>query len=299
MSESLKEKIKNRDRVIRVLSKNGHFRAVAIKNTSSAIAAQEKHNLNSISAYILAKVLSSVTMLASFLKGEERVSIEFNSDGYINHIYAEALNVGECKGFVSFSENSKPVSILSEIIGKGILKVTRILYNEFEPITGIVPIQKGDISTDLAYYFLQSEQIGSAVVLDADFDDNGKIIESGGFIIQAMPEATDAELKEIEQKLSKIDSICNDFTQGLTLTDILKKYLPFEFDIIKSTQVDFYCRCNKESFINKLLLLPIEDIKDIKMKKQNELVCQFCNKHYYLEERDFENIISLIKSKQN
>ena len=35
------------------------------------------------------------------------------------------------------------------------------------------------------------------------------------------------------------------------------------------------------------------------MKKQNELVCQFCNKHYYLEERDFENIISLIKSKQN
>ena len=46
------------------------------------------------------------------------------------------------QGFVSFRK-LKPVSILSEIIGKRDIKVTRILYNEFEPITGIVPIQKG------------------------------------------------------------------------------------------------------------------------------------------------------------
>ncbi|MBQ6270073.1 MAG: Hsp33 family molecular chaperone HslO [Bacteroidetes bacterium] len=299
MIEEIKDKLKNRDRVIRVLSKNGHFRAVAVKNTMAAITAQEKHKLDGLSASYLAKALSSATMLSAFLKGEERVSIEFSGDGCMNKLYAESLQVGECRGFVSYKDNIEPITNLSEILGQGTLKVTRILYNEPEPIIGIVPIQKGDISTDLAYYFAQSEQIGSGVVLDADFNENGKIIQSGGFIIQAMPDATDNELQTMENKLSEVTSLSKDFMEGLSLIDILKKYLPFDFDILKSTQVDFFCRCSKENFIAKLLLLPIDEIKDMQNRKQNELICQFCSKHYYLDNNDFNNIISAIKAKQN
>lgn len=301
MIEELKKKFEHRDRLVRVLSKNGYFRAVAIKNSNLAAMAQEKHNLDYIPAYFLAKTLAATSMMSAFLIGEERISLEFSGDGAIKHIFAEALQVGECRGFVRFAEEPerRRVVTLSGVIGEGILKVTRILYGEVEPIVGIVPIQKGDISSDVAYYFAQSEQIGSAVILDTDFDENGKITQSGGIIVQAMPGATQKEIQELEEALAKIESLADDFRNNMQVEEVLRKYLPFDFDVVKKTQVDFFCRCTKEKFLEKLLLLSREEIEDMQKKGQNELTCQFCNSQYILDDKDFDNLIGQIKAKQN
>ncbi len=299
--EELKNKLQTRDRVVRILSKSGDFRAVAIKNTEAAKLAQSQHQLDHVPAYYLAKTLSAAVMLSAFLKGEERISVELTGTGVISRIFAEALQVGECRGFVNFSKDygKKPLTTLINVLGAGMLKITRILYNNVEPIVGIVPLEAGDVATDLAYYFAQSEQINSAVILDVDFDNNGIITSSGGVIVQAMPGATELKIKSIVESLSQINSLCDDFSLGLLPEEVLSKYLPFEFDIIKKTQVDFFCRCSKESFMAKLLMLEQKEIENMKNSGHNELVCQFCNKHYYLEGDDFKKMLLDINIKKN
>ena len=301
MLEDIKNKFKNRDRAISVLSKNGSFRTVIVRNTNTVITAQNNHNLSYIPAYFLARTLTAATMISVFLKGEERVIIDYSCDGALEKIYAEVMHLGECRGFVKISDNNKKeIQSLSDVLGVGLLKVSRILYNQAEPIVGIVPIQKGDVTSDLSYYYSQSEQINSAIILDTKIDDNEKIMCSGGVMIQAMFGATDDEINNVINAVNDFGTnICAELEQNQSLEDILKKILPFDFDIMKNKQIDFYCRCNIENFKNKLLLLEPKELKIMKQEGHSELVCQFCNKHYYLTSADFDYLINQAIARNN
>ena len=301
MLEELKKKFKQRDRVVSVLSKTGNIRTVIVRNTNTIIDAQKNHNLSYIPAFFLAKTLTAATMMSIFLKGEERVIVDFSGDGILSKVYAEVMYFGECRGFVQIADNvKKEIVSLADVLGTGTLRVSRILYNQIEPIVGIVPIQNSDIAASFTYYYSQSEQIDSAIVLDAKLDDDGLVICSGGVMFQAMPGANEKEIKDVTNTIYDLgNNICNELTQNETLETILKKILPFDFDVMKTKQIDFYCRCNIENFKSKLLLLDLNEIKEMKKYKHNELVCQFCNKHYYLSDIDFDNLIEQIIAKSN
>lgn len=300
-TEELKKKFRERDRVYRVLSKNGHFRAVAIKNTEAAKTAQSNHNLDYISAFLLARTLSASSLLAAFLKGEERMIVEIEGNGPIGHIFAEALQVGEIRGYASIRDYDglNNIQNISDALGIGLLKITRMLYHKNEPIQGIVPLQNGDVATDLAFYLTQSEQIPSAVVLDVDIDDNGKITQSGGLIIQAMPGATDDQIQKVYDSVSQLKSIVKYFEEGKSAEDLLRDFLPFDFDVVSSSPIDFFCRCSKEKFMDKLVTLNMREIQEMKNEGHDELVCQYCNNKYYLEDEDFDKLLEDIQAAKN
>ncbi len=300
--DQLKKKFKERDRVMRCISKNANFRISIIRNTQAAITAGKRHNLDHALSLFLAKTLAAASMLASFLKGEERISIEIRGNGRIARIFAEAIHVGEVRGYAepaTGNGNSETIASLSDAIGEGTLSVTRMLYDSAEPTQGITQLQNGDVETSLAYYFTQSEQIPSAVILDVSIDDNGLIEQSGGLIIQALPGASDAEIIEVYKSLSEMQSLSSLLKNGMQLDEILKIALPFEFDIIKNYPVDFFCRCSKANFISKLKTLEYNEIEDMRKMGQNELVCHYCNEKYYLDDADFDSILEELKAKKN
>jgi len=300
-SEELKKQYHQRDRSVRVLSKDGHFRVVCVKSSQTSRKAQENHKLDRVPAFFLSRALSSALMMASFLKGEERIVLEFDGNGPISKVFAEALQLGEARGFVELNAGfeGKSVSNISDVLGDGNLRVSKILYHKAEPVQGIVPLFNGDIAEDLVYYFAQSEQIPAAVVLDADFDSYGMIENAGGMIIQAMPGYDKSRLKDIFEMLNSVNSITDYFERGLNPAETLKEILPFEFDIISNIQVDFFCRCSKDVFMSKILTLGYEEIRGMREYNQNELVCKYCNKHYYLENEDFDKLLEESIAKTN
>jgi molecular chaperone Hsp33 len=288
--EETKKILQLRDRSVKVISKDGKFRAVCVKNSQTAKTAQISHNLEGIGAMILARAISGATLAASLLTGEERVVLECDGNGAISKVFAEAMQLGEVRGFIDYSNNNKNISVdkIENVLGIGLLRLSRVVYNQAEPIQGVVPIQKGDIATDLAYYYNQSEQIPSAVILDCELNDDDTIKQSGGLLLQVMPGYSQLELSGIYESLSKSKSLCEYFNDGLNPQQCLKEILPFEFDVIKSTPVDFFCRCSKENFTSKLLTLGRKEVEDMRKSKQNELVCRYCNKHYHLTDDDFK-----------
>jgi molecular chaperone Hsp33 len=289
-----------RDRIVRLIDKQGYFRAALIKNTMTVLAARSKHNLTLIPAFFLGKVLTASSLIASFLKGEERIVIETESEGLIDKIFAEAMQVGEVRGFIRYDDHIKEVKFdkLQEALGQGHLKVSRILYNKTEPITGVVPIYKGDIGSDVAYYFVQSEQIPTAVILEVNFNDTGEILSSGGLLVQALPEAPANIIHNIYIKLSELKE-AGLFRNNEQIEDVLKDKMPFSFNVVKSSQVDFFCRCSKNKFLDKLITLSLEEINSMENDGQNELVCQYCNSKYKLDKTDFDWLRGIIQTKFN
>jgi molecular chaperone Hsp33 len=294
-------KIYERDRVISALTADGKFRISAIKNTFTARTAQERHNLPEIPALLLARALSSASLLAVFLKGEERIIIDVVGDGLVSKVSAEAIQVGEVRGFAEFDSKVKsiPKEQFNSVLGSGIFRVIRILYNEPEPIVGIVELIRGDISSDLNYYFSKSEQIFSIVLLDADTDETGKITNSCGMIIQSMPDATEQDNELMLKHLQHIERLTKYIDLKSDLLKELTKLIPQDFQILKNDRVDFFCRCSKEKFIDKLLLMEHSDIQEMQKMGQNELVCRYCNEHYYLSDEDFDRISKIIVAKMN
>ncbi len=299
-SEELKQQLRGRDRVCRAISEDGNFRIATIKNTVAARTAQEKHKLNHISAFLLARTLAASSMLAAFLKGEERIIIELDGNGPVEKVFAEAIQVGEVRGFAQLSQKQGNLVIedISQAIGIGLLKVSRLLYDKPQPVQGIVNLQKGDVASDLAFYFNQSEQMPSTVILDVSIDDTGIINESGGMILQAMPGATPEQLKQAYEHLTNIPPVTELLKNESTPEGILN-HLPFPCKVLSQSPVDFFCRCSKENFLSKLMTLGIEEIKGMQEDGSNELVCRYCNEKYYIGENDFTSMIEAMHAKRN
>lgn len=299
-AEELKKEFRLRDRVIRVLAKEKQIRVIAIKNTNTVISAQKRHNLGFVPATLLAKLLAATSMIASTLKGEERVTVEINGSGSISKLYAEAARVGEVRGYAVQSQDINIDDVVAnDFLGVGLLSISKVLYNKSEPITGIIELQTGDIASDIAYYFTQSEQIPTSVILDVQVDDSGEIKHSGGIIVQALPGATEEDLSAIVSNLQNLSRLSEYLEQDKTPEEIIAEILPFDYELMDSTQVDFYCRCSKDKFINSLVTFPHKMIVEMESKGENELVCQYCNEHYHLDKQDFEKLKSITLAKSN
>lgn len=299
-NEEIKKELRLRDRVIRVLAKDKQIRAIAVKNTVAVKTAQKNHELGFVPATLLAKMLSAASLIASTLKGEERVVLETNSDGHITKLFAEALRVGEVRGYAIQSKDINLEEVKnSDFIGLGLLTVSKVLYNKSEPTNGIIEIVKGDIATDVAYYFTQSEQIPTSLILDVALDENGTISHSGGIIIQALPGASESDLALVVENLQNMKRLSEMLKQDKTPEEIIAEVLPFEYTVIDSTQVDFFCRCSKDKFINSLVTFPHKMIVEMEENNENELVCQYCNAHYKLETEDFDKLKEITLAKSN
>ncbi|MCX7930537.1 MAG: Hsp33 family molecular chaperone HslO [Chlorobi bacterium] len=292
----LKQKFRLRDRVVHAMADGGTIRAAVVVATNCAQTAQQRHELEPVGSVLLARALSAASMMASFLKGEERIILEAKGTGFIRTVYAEALQLGEVRGFIEY--NTATNGHCSPL-GAGILQVRKILYEKAEPVTGIVELQAGNITTDLAHYFWQSEQIPTGVRLDVTLDAAQRIECVAGIIVQALPGAHPDRLRHVYNFLQEIGTLCELVRASYTAEEIIRQTLPGDVEIFNSTPVDFFCRCSKDRFKEMLLGLGENEIAQMRQHGQNELVCQYCGQRYYLDESDFEQLLRQLRVQNN
>lgn len=288
----LKKTYQHRDRVVRAMSGNGMFRIAVAKTTDTTEQARIKHDLDPLLSYLLGKTLTSSILLSSFLKGEERVIVQAEGTGRVKLIFAEAMQVGEVRGFVVIDESQSMPASLSDALSTGFLKVSKILYEKQEPVTGIVELVCGDIASDLSYYFEQSEQIVTAVNLGVTINDDGEIVHSGGIIVQAMPGAELPAIVEVQRSLEEMPPIEELLDSGYSPEEILRQAMPFPIEVVNNTPVDFFCRCSLERFMSKLLTLGKKELMSMQAEGQRELVCQYCSSSYELTDEHFSKLIN-------
>jgi len=240
--------------------------------------------------------------LASFLKGEERISLQFDGNGAIRSMFVESLQVGETRGYIRPADYADKRAIgipASAGLGTGTLKVSKILYNRYEPVTGIVPMYPESIAQTMAGYLANSEQIPSAVSIDVALGDDGSTVFAGAMITQAMPGANADDIHTVEEAIATMPRLSELARSGTQADEILRLALGRNFKTVGSSPVDFFCRCSVERFKTMLMAAGYDEIQSMRKQKQNELVCQYCNKHYYLSERDFAELLTLLKAQEN
>lgn len=297
------EEFQFKDRIIKGITSDGHFKIAVVKTTDVVREAAERHQLSLLAKVVLGKALTATMLLASELKKEERIQLRMDGNGPLKSVIAEANSLGEVRGYVAdptaeLDYTSKGVS-LGDGIGLGVLSLTKVLYNEAEPRTSAIEIVNGDVTTDVARYLAQSEQIPSAVLLDVGIDEEGIITQAGGLLLQRLPDAPEGQIDMLQERLASFPPIDQLLADGQYIDEIMKKSVsPIEVKELNRQPVDFFCRCSRERFLDALSMLNINDLKEMEGESQ-EIVCHYCNNREEISKEDIAKLISEAQAKLN
>lgn len=298
-----KEDFITKDRLIKGISKDGTLKISVVKTTDVVKTARKKHNLSLLNTVLLGRALTGTLLMASELKGEERLKMRIEGQGPVSLLVAEANRVGEVRGYVQNPQATLDYSgsdtNISDGLGIGVMNISKTLYNEAEPRHSSIELISGNITDDLAYYMVQSEQIPSAILLDVGIDEEGDITEAGGLLIQRLPDAPEGVIDQLQEKMLEFDSISQMLAEGLYIDDIMEKAMaPIQVKELDRQPVDFFCRCTRKRFKSALAMLGVDDLKEISDEGQ-ELVCHFCNEHYTISKDEIEDLLMETKAKMN
>lgn len=287
-----------RDHLVKATAAGGRIRAVAIRTTDLAEEARERHEMAPTAAAALGKAMTGTLLLAATLRKQGRLNVRIAGGGPIGGIFVDAGTDGTVRGYVGNAEADVPPRLdgqldVGRVIGNsGLLTVTYDMGKR--PYTGTVELVSGELGEDFTAYFARSEQIPSAVSLGI-YVEQGRIISSGGLLVQLLPGAGDEIAERLEQAIKALPPFSTMEREHVSLVQVLERALEgFAVEILQDDQgVRFNCHCDNQRVLDAIRLLGEEEIRDmIATDGQAEVRCHFCGTKYNLSRDELETLVS-------
>jgi molecular chaperone Hsp33 len=277
---------------------DGQVRLTAVDGTLMLNEMQSNFHTGVLETVVLGKAYLAGALLASTVKGNDRLLLTVECGGPIGGYTVEAWACGAVRG--SLKHNPIPLekplkdSNLSPLYGPGFLTITKILEGEKQPFTGQVMIEYGNLAKDLALYFQQSEQTPSLFDLSVQFDKGGHPSGAGGLFFQVMPSCSEDAITALENATKSLKPLGAYLETGKDI----KSYIEEQFAALKpkhlgSTIVGFSCPCNKEHFGDYLAHLNEKEKEDILSNGPFplDLTCVNCGSVYSFSKEELEKLL--------
>ncbi len=288
------------DYLVKAISKNGAFRAIAVSINNLSEEARQKHNLSHTATVALGRTFACGILLCYTLKKTKgHLTLKIKGNGPLGGIIVDASNEGTVRGYVNHPQvecfDKKGYVDIDKAVGKtGYIHVS---YDaeKGSPHHSSSELVSGEIAKDIVHYLAISEQIPSYISCGVYLDpDLGKVLQAGGILIQTMPGTKDKDLNVLEEAVSKIDPFSILLRSGFTLEQIIKKTLAnFEIEIVSEFEgLCFHCGCSQERFESAITSLDKKEIKEIiKEVGYAEGRCHFCSSVYMVSKEQLELLI--------
>ena len=286
------------DYILRATAADGRIRAFAATSRNTVQKAREIHNTSPVVSAALGRLLTAAAIMGAMLKSpKDLITIQITGDGPISGIIATSDSSSNVKGYAVNPDIEMPLRADGKLnvggaIGSGNLRIIKDIGLK-EPYSGSIGLVSGEIAEDLTYYFAKSEQVPSSVGLGVLVDTDTSIKQSGGFIIQLMPDIDDDTVDRLEKKLLTIPYITDMLNSGFTPEMMLNEILgDFGVEILDKLPMDYRCSCSKERVGQALISLGKKELsKIIEEDKKAEVTCHFCNKVYNFTEDELKQLL--------
>ena len=295
--------VENEDRIVKFLAYDGKVSIICANTTYLVEQSRKIHDFSPVVTAAFGRVITVASMMATNMKDlDNSLTIQIKGDGPIGNIVVSANCFPKLKGYVQNPTLDLPLNKegkldVSGAVGKtGFINVVKDLGLK-EPYIGMVPIVSGEIAEDFTNYFGTSEQIPTVVALGVLVNNKG-VSKSGGYILSLMPDATETEIKKIEDSIKDIEPISKMLDQNMSLEEIAKRVTGDEnVRVIEENIIPVYeCDCSKERFKNGLITIGKEELEKIVTEEEKiETVCHFCNKKYEFTKEELEEMVNNLK----
>lgn len=270
---------------------------LAAVTTTMVQQAQRIHGACPTAAAALGRLLTGGALMGCLLKDPaHRVTLQVTCKGPIQNIHVEADGVGHVRGYVG-----QPVVDLPSrhgkldvggAVGRGILYVIKDL-GLGEPYSGAVPLVSGEIAEDLATYFVQSEQIPSAVSLGVFVHADHVVAAAGGFLIQFHATIGEDLIEHIEQALAATPAVTTMIQEGCTPQEMLQHALGgLPLQVLRQVTPMWACDCSHARVSQTLVALGAQELRQLVAEQQDVPVrCEFCTTEYVFKPQELVQLL--------
>lgn len=274
-------------KLIRCISNDGLVAVSVINSTDIAAKAEQLHKTSAVATAALGRLLTAASLMGVQLKsGEQSITLRINGDGPLGSLTAITDGFGNVRGCVDNPLVELPLNSIGKLdvggaVGAGDLFVTKDLRMK-EPYNGAVRLVSGEIAEDIAAYYARSEQIPTVCALGVLVNPDLTVKCAGGYLVQLLPAAGEAEIEKIERSISDIPSVTQMLESGMDCMDIAKRVMSgFEIEQLDECTPQYKCNCSRERTASILKTLGNDELND--MIAAGELMkvnCHFCGSVY-------------------
>ncbi len=285
------------DYVVRMLAKEAGVRGLGCLTTGLAREGARRHKTSPVATVALGQAMTAAALMGALLKTRQRVALKFEGDGPLQKIITEAASNGDVRGYVAVpdvpQERQWGAFSVPQALGRdGLLTVVKDLRLR-ELYQGIVPLQAGDIETDLAYYLNQSEQIPSVLAMGVQLDEEEQVAAAGGILIQAIPPYNPAIVHALGERVAELPPFEELLAQGYTPEAVFE--LVFDNIAIKllgQQPLYFQCSCSRERSQQALASLGRDELDSLLTQEGEAVVdCHFCHERFVFSREDLEAML--------
>jgi molecular chaperone Hsp33 len=284
------------DAMISAVVVGEHVYGVAAVTTTMVQQAQRIHGACPTVAAALGRLLTGGALMGCLLKEPAyRVMLEVTCKGPIQKIHVEADGAGHVRGYVGQPVVNLPSRHgkldVGGAVGRGVLHVIKDL-GLGEPYSGAVPLVSGEIAEDLATYYMQSEQIPSAVSLGVFVRPDQNVAAAGGFLIQFHATIAEDLTEHIEQALAAMPAATTMVQEGCTPQEMLQRALGgLPLQVLRHVTPVWACDCSHARVSQALVALGAHELQQMVAEQQDAQVhCEFCTTEYVFTPQELEQL---------
>lgn len=241
------------DYIVRMIAKDAPIKAMAIQGREMVQRAREIHHTSPVATAALGRTLMAASMMGQQIKEKDgSVTIRINGGGPLGSILAVSDSDGNVRGYVQNGQIDVPLKGPAKLdvgwaVGTaGSLTVIKDLRMK-EPYVGTIPLVSGEIAEDITAYFAESEQIPTACALGVLVEKDLSVAAAGGYLIQLLPGASDADIDKIEAGIAQVGQVTHHLSQGVSPEELLRMVLcSFDLETLESVPVSYRCYCSRE-----------------------------------------------------
>ena len=281
--------------LIRGLSETGGVVFCGVDSTQIVRKAEKLHTTSATCSAALGRLLTGAALMGSMLKDDrDQITLRVSGGGPAGVVIACTDGTGNVKGCIDHPLVELPAKPNGHLdvggaVGKdGVLTVIRDTRLQKEPTVGQVPLVSGEIAEDLTAYYAYSEQVPTVMALGVLVDKDLSILCAGGFMVQLLPGATDAEIDQLEKNIAAMPSVTTLLHEGKTPEDMMQLALAgFDPNVLDERDVHYQCDCSAERTKEMLFSLGRKEL--VRMRDEDpacEVVCHFCHSKYQYDLND-------------
>ncbi len=279
-------------KLIRGLSENGGIVFCGVDSTDIVCKAEQLHTTSATCSAALGRLLTGASLMGSMLKDDrDTITLRVSGNGPAGIVIACTDGTGNVKGCIDHPLVELPAKANGHLdvggaVGKdGVLTVIRDNRLQKEPTVGQVPLVSGEIAEDITSYYAYSEQVPTVCALGVLVDKDLSISCAGGYLLQLLPGATDAEITQLEQNIAAMPSVTELLREGKTPEDMMNLALAgFNPNVLDEREVQYKCDCSAERTEEMLLSLGRKELEKLRDEDPDcEVVCHFCHTKYHFD----------------
>ena len=297
------------DRLVRTISEAGTIGIKAIVASELVAEALRRRQHAPTAGNALGRAMMGALLIAVGSAADdadeanvESVQLQFRGDGPLGSLTAIANSRAEVRGTVQHPAtalvNGDDTPDIARSVGLGPLNVVRHRPRWRSPYTGTVPLVSGEIAGDLTLYLTESEQTPSAMGLGVAFGPGMSDVGACGFLVQALPGATDDELAMVEANVAGLPSLAQRLSDPLDPNDLIDLLMA---GLGTRERHDmhpvFHCPCSIERAARTLGLLERSELEEmISANESQEVVCDFCGHAYQIDAETMRPLLDQAES---